>query len=107
MNEDPYNELGVRHVVNAAGVLTRIGGSRSPPEVFKAMEAASRHFVTIAELQTKAGEYIAEVTGAEAGLPTAGGSTSILLAAAACIMRGTELEQYEPKGAAVWRHLAV
>ena len=106
MNEKPYNELGVRHVVNAAGVLTRIGGSRSPPEVFKAMEAASRHFVTIAELQTKAGEYIAEVTGAEAGLPTSGGSTSILLAAAACIMRGTELERYEPKGPAVWRHLA-
>jgi len=70
------------------------------------MEAASKHFVTISELQTKAGEYIAEITGAEAGLPTAGGSTSILLAAAACIMRGTELEKYEPKGPAVWRHLA-
>ena len=105
-SKDPYAELGVRHVVNAAGVLTRIGGSRSPPEVFKAMETASKNFVTIAELQTKAGAYIAEVTGSEAGLPTAGGSTSILLAAAACIMRGTELEQYEPKGPAVWRHLA-
>lgn len=106
MIDNPYKELGVRKVVNAAGVLTRIGGSRSPPEVFRAMEAASRNFVTIAELQSKTGEYLAEVTGAEAGLPTAGGSTSILLAAAACIMKGTELEEYEPKGPAVWRHIA-
>ena len=106
MIKDPYKELGVRKVVNAAGVLTRIGGSMSPPEVFQAMEIASRNYVTISELQTKAGEYFADVTGAEAGLPTAGGSTSIMLAAAACIMKGTELEKYEPKGPAVWRDIA-
>ena len=37
------------------------------------------------------------VLGAEAALPTAGGSCSIMLAAAACIMRGTELEEYNDK----------
>lgn len=104
--DDPYKALGVRRVVNAAGVLTRIGGSRSPPEVFEAMQRASESFVTIAELQSAAGKVIAEVTGAEAGLPTAGGSCSILLAAAACIMKGTELENYEPIGPAVWRKIA-
>ncbi|MCW4049211.1 MAG: aminotransferase class V-fold PLP-dependent enzyme [Candidatus Bathyarchaeota archaeon] len=103
---DPYKALGVKKAINAAGTLTRIGGSRSPPEVFKAMEEASKNFVTIAELQTAAGKMIADATGAEAGLPTAGGSTSILLAAAACIMKGTELEEYEPKGPAVWRKIA-
>ena len=82
---DPYKALGVRKAINAAGILTRIGGSRSPPEVFRAMEEASKSFVTIAELQTAAGKVIADATGAEAGLPTAGGSTSILPAAAACI----------------------
>lgn len=104
--EDPYKALEVRKTINAAGVLTRIGGSRSPSEVFRAMEKASKSFVTIAELQTAAGRFIAETTGAEAGLPTAGGSTAILLGAAACIMKGTELEDYEPRGPAVWRKLA-
>ena len=104
--DDPYKALGVRKAINAAGILTRIGGSRSPPEVFRAMEEASKSFVTIAELQTAAGKVIADATGAEAGLPTAGGSTSILLAAAACIMKGTELENYEPRGPAVWRKIA-
>ena len=103
---DPYKALGVRKAINAAGVLTRIGGSRSPPEVFMAMEEASKSFVTIAELQSAAGKVIAEATGAEAGFPTAGGSTAILLAAAACIMKGTELEEYEPIGPAVWRRIA-
>ena len=104
--DDPYKALGVRKAINAAGVLTRIGGSRSPPEVFRAMEEASKSFVTIAELQTAAGKVIAKATGAEAGFPTAGGSTAILLAAAACIMKGTELEDYEPVGPAVWRKIA-
>jgi uncharacterized pyridoxal phosphate-dependent enzyme len=104
--ENPYKVLDVKPTINAAGILTRIGGSKPPKEVFKAMEVASRSFVTIAELQKKAGNYLAIAAGAEAGLPTAGGSASILLSAAACIMKGTELENYEPIGPAVWRKLA-
>ena len=106
ITDDPYKVLGVRKAINAAGVLTRIGGSRSHPDVFKAMEAASKSFVTIAELQSAAGKVIADITGADAGLPTSGGSTAILLAAAACIMKGTELENYEPRGPAIWRKIA-
>jgi len=102
---DPYEKFGVRRVVNAAGTLTRVGGSISPPEVFRAMEDASKRFIHISELQQWAGEVIAEATGAEAGLPTAGGSCSLLLAAAACIMKGTELEEYEPKGQSRWNHI--
>ncbi|MCW3978844.1 MAG: aminotransferase class V-fold PLP-dependent enzyme [Candidatus Bathyarchaeota archaeon] len=102
---NPYVKYGVRRAINAAGTLTRVGGSISPPEVFRAMEDASKSFVHISELQQWAGGIISEATGAEAGLPTAGGSCSIMLAAAACIMKGTELERYEPKGRAVWRHI--
>ena len=102
---NPYEKHGVRRAINAAGTLTRVGGSIAQPEVFKAMEDASRSFVHISELQQWAGEIIAEATGAEAGLPTAGGSCSIMLAAAACIMKGTELEEYEPMGRATWHHL--
>lgn len=102
---NPYEKYGVRRAINAAGTLTRVGGSIARAEVFRAMKDASKSFVHISELQQWAGEVIAEATGAEAGLPTAGGSCSIMLAAAACIMKGTELEEYEPKGRATWQHL--
>src|SRR5207253_1979744 len=48
-----YTRLGVRPVINAAGVLTYLGGSLMPPEVVRAMEEASKHFVQIPELQKK------------------------------------------------------
>ncbi len=75
---NPYEKYGVRRAINAAGTLTRVGGSISHPEVFRAMKDASKAFVHISELQQWAGKIIAEATGAEAGLQTAGGSTSIM-----------------------------
>lgn len=99
---NPYEKYGVRRAVNAYGTLTKVGGSISPPEVFKAMEDASKSFVQIPELQQWAGKVIAGATGAEAGLPTAGSSNSILLAAAACMMKGTELEEYDPIERETW-----
>jgi len=102
---NPYEKYGIRRVINAAGTLTRVGGSISPQEVFKAMEDASKSFVHIPELQSWAGRAIAEATGAEAGLPTAGSSNAITLAAAACIMRGTELEDYDPLEQETWTRI--
>jgi L-seryl-tRNA(Ser) seleniumtransferase len=102
---NPYKKYGVRRVINAAGTLTRVGGSISPPEVFRAMEDASKSFVQIPELQKWAGEAIAEATGAEAGLPAAGSSNAITLAAAACMMRGTELEKFNPLEQEIWTHI--
>jgi len=102
---NPYEKYGVRRVINAATSMTRIGGSISSPEVFRAMEDASKCFVHIPELQHWAGKIIAEATGAEAGLPTAGASNAILLAAAACIMKGTELEKYDPLEPKTLTHL--
>ena len=62
-----YDELGLRTVINASGTLTRLGGSRMAPEVLAAMADAAASFVPIDALQARAGEIIAEVTGAEAG----------------------------------------
>jgi len=99
---DPYEKYGVRRVVNAAHCITSYGGSIASHEVFEAMEDASKSFVYIPELQHWAGEIIAEATGAEAGLPTAGANNAILLASAACMMRGTELEKYDPLETQTW-----
>ena len=85
MLQDPYSRSGIRRVINAATCLTRLGGSVADPRVYRAMEEASKSFVQIPELQQWAGEVIADATGAEAGLPTAGASNALTLAAAALL----------------------
>ena len=103
---NPYEKYGLRLVVNAAGTFTSVGGSIAAPEVFKAMEDASKSFMHITWLQKWAGKEIAKATGAEAGLPTSGASSSLILAAAACIFKGTELEDYEPAYPETWSHIS-
>lgn len=84
---DPYESLGVRRRINAAGALTRLGGAVMAPEVMAAMASASRASVDIGELQDAASSRIAEATGAEAGLVTTGAAAALTLAAAASIAR--------------------
>lgn len=103
---DPYERFGLRRVINASTSMTRLGGSMPKPEVFRAMEEASRAFIRIPELQVWAGRRISDSFGVEAGLPTAGGSNGITLAAAACMMRGTELEGYDPLEPQTWIPIA-
>jgi D-glucosaminate-6-phosphate ammonia-lyase len=80
-----YERLGVRIRINAAGTLTRLGGSLMPPEVVEAMVKAAQYSVDISELQAKAGAVIAECTGAEAGIVTSGAAAALTLATAACL----------------------
>src|SRR5262245_39448843 len=54
-----YEALGVKHVINATGTVTNLGGSLMPPEVVAAWMDASRHFVDLVELQERVGEKIA------------------------------------------------
>ena len=80
-----YEELGLRTVINASGTLTRLGGSRMAPEVLAAMAEAAAAFVPIDALQARAGEIIADVTGAEAGYVVTGAAAGLSLGVAACI----------------------
>jgi L-seryl-tRNA(Ser) seleniumtransferase len=82
---DVYAKLGVRRRINAAGTLTRLGGSLMAPEILDAMRAAAQASVDIGELQSAASRVIARATGAEAGLVTSGASAALTLAAAACL----------------------
>ena len=92
--EDIYRSLGVRRVINAAGTLTRLGGPPMVPEAVEAMREASRWSVSIEELQERAGSYLAEVTGAEAGYVTCGAAAGLQLAAAACLA-GLDIHRME------------
>jgi seryl-tRNA(Sec) selenium transferase len=80
-----YERLGVRPVINAAGTLTRLGGTLMCPEALEAMREAAQSAVAIEELQQAASRVIAGHTGAEAGLVTSGAFGALALAAGACI----------------------
>ena len=99
---DPFKKLGLKRTINAATCLTALGGSMPKPEVFEAMQEASKAFIYIPQLQRWAGVKLAEAFGAEAGLPTAGAVNGLMLACAACIMRESELVEYDPLGKVTW-----
>ena len=82
---DIYARLGVSTLINAQGTLTSLGGSRMAPEVLAAMAEASRHFVSLDELQEKAGAHIARLLHVGAAYVSAGAAAGLTLATAACI----------------------
>lgn len=91
---DIYKSLDVRKVINACSTATHLGGSISDPRVLTAMMEASKSYVIMAELQDKAGKIIAQATGAEAAMVTAGATSSLLLGAAACLLNDSGLENH-------------
>ena len=80
-----YQELGVTPVIHASGSLTRLGGTRTRPEVLEVMVEAAGVLVDMGELNDKAGQVIARLTGAEAGFVCSGAAGGLVLQAAACI----------------------
>src|SRR5438034_1007187 len=84
-----YADLGVRPFINAAGTITRLGGSRMPPEVLAAMQAAAGAFVDLEELHVRAGRWLAERIGVPAAFISCGAASGMTLAAAGCLT-GTE-----------------
>lgn len=87
-----YEDLGVRRLINAWGSVTILGGSLMPEPVLAAMREAAGSFVTLRELQDRAGTRIAELVGVEAALISSGAAGGITLAAAACIT-GTDQDR--------------
>ena len=63
-NENVFQRLGVRTIVNASGPSTRLSGGIIRLEGAEAMAEASQWCVDLAELQGRASEILAEVTGA-------------------------------------------
>lgn len=85
---DIYKELGIRTVINAAGTMTRYGGSLMAPEVLDVMCKASQQFCLLDELHEKVGQKIATLLEVEAAYVTSGAACGLVLTAAAC-MTGT------------------
>ena len=97
-----YESLGVQRIVNASANNSKAGSSCLSSEVIVAMGEASRWYIDMDELHAKCGEFIAKITGAEAGLVTSGACGGLLIAAAACITRldiGKMMDLPESSGA--------
>jgi len=85
---DMYRSIGVRPLINARGTYTIITGSTTLPEVKRAMEQASRTFVNMDELMDGVGRRLAELSGAEWGIVTAGCAAAITHCTSSAIAGG-------------------
>lgn len=82
---DFLKELGVRPIINGAGVYTMMTGSLMHPEAVRAMAAMSRHFVRLDELHDAVGQRIASLLDSEAAMVPSGAAAALTLGTAACL----------------------
>ncbi len=83
-----YQSIGVEPVVNCRGTFTIIGASVEVPECRAAVESAALYNVQIDELADAVGRRLAELTGAEWGMVSAGCAAGLKHVAAACVAGG-------------------
>src|SRR6476660_1317561 len=83
-----FQSIGVEPIINCRGTFTIIGGSVERHEVRAAMEAASKNFVQYDELADGIGKRLAEITGAEWGMVSAGCAAGMKHVTAACVTGG-------------------
>ncbi len=83
-----FQSIGVEPLINCMGTFTIIGGSLERPTVRAAMDAASKNFVQYDELADGVGRRMAELTGAEYGMVSAGCAAGMKHVTAACVTGG-------------------
>ncbi len=84
-----YTRIGVTPIINARGTWTYTSASLELPEVKAAKQEAAMHFVDMWELERGVGKHLAELSGAESGMVTAGAAAAMATGTAAC-MAGTD-----------------
>ena len=80
-----HDANGLGRMVNVSGTMTSLGGSITSARVAQATAEAMPRFARIHELQARASETIARLTGAEAGFLTASASAGMSLSIAGCL----------------------
>lgn len=88
LDPDVYKSIGVRPLINCRGTFTIIGGSTELPEVRSAKSVANQQYVQLDELMDAVGKRLAELTGAEWGMVSAGCAAAMSHATAACVAGG-------------------
>ena len=87
---DYFADLGVRPFINAIGPYSSLGGAEMWPEVIDAMDYTIKNKARMSDLHDAVGRRIAELTGAEAAMVTAGATCAIILGTVACMTMGDE-----------------
>jgi L-seryl-tRNA(Ser) seleniumtransferase len=83
-----YKSIGVRPLINCRGTFTIIGGSIELPEVREAKSVANQQYAQLDELMDAVGKRLAELTGAEWGMVSAGCAAAMSHGTAACVAGG-------------------
>ena len=86
------SELGVRPIINGAGVYTMMTGSLMRPEVVEAIQSMSRTFVRLNDLHDAVGKRIAQMVGAPAAMVTSGAAAALTCGTAG-VLTGTDPEK--------------
>ncbi|MED4281334.1 DgaE family pyridoxal phosphate-dependent ammonia lyase [Priestia megaterium] len=81
-------KYGLKRVINASGRMSILGVSAPTDTVMDAMKKGGQNYVEIADLVDKAGDYIAEILGAEAGVVVNSASSGIALSVASLVTQG-------------------
>ncbi|GAB3801135.1 aminotransferase class V-fold PLP-dependent enzyme [Spirosoma humi] len=87
-------ELGLRTFINAAGTYTAMTGSLMEDDVVETIQASSKEFVMLDDVQTKVGEKIAALTHAESAVVTAGCFSAMTLGLAG-VLTGMDQKKVE------------
>lgn len=81
-------KYGLKRVINASGRMSILGVSVPSDSVMEAMKHGGRHYVEMADLTDRAGEYAAGILGTEAAIIVNSASSGIALSVAALVTRG-------------------
>ena len=82
---NPYDQLGIRPVINFRGTMTNLGASKMWDDLHEAARQASREYVLLDELRIKIGERLAGLIGCEDALVTTGAAGAIALGTCAAL----------------------
>lgn len=81
----PYQQLGIRPVINFRGTMTTLGASKIWPDLHEAASEASSEYIVLEELKDKIGERLAALIGSEDALVTSGAAGAIALGTCATL----------------------
>ncbi|KRL11315.1 DgaE family pyridoxal phosphate-dependent ammonia lyase [Schleiferilactobacillus perolens] len=95
-NFDPYTRFGLKKVINADGKMTILGASTLSDAVVAGEKLGAQRFFEIAALSQATGQYIAQLTGAEAGIIVNSASAGIVQSVAALIGQGSMHHVFHP-----------
>src|SRR4029434_9348473 len=84
-NPGPYEQLGIRPVVNFQGTMTTLGASKMWVDLHDAAAQVAREYVVLEELKEKVGQRLSALIGCEDAIVMSGAAAEICLGTCASV----------------------